>query len=641
MMRTFPSFFGGEWRCGERRLTWDTIKKETPPPQPPDVDRAKLAEFTKKIRTADKNDTVRKQIAEYIQSGGRILPDEVEKFGRDLQSKIMANKSTQKEFDEMQGAEVRALFAAIPQTPADLLQFATDQKIISAMELHEWSVAGSQTAQKKQFAESAKEPKKAEAPPPPEPRKGSPEYWDKNVVDQRKQKEAFEASVKDQWRGLEESEHEDYEETLSALRNKLADLYDQMQTLEKERVSDVQQKFLNRPTAAGRYTKETRGRMHEAYQQYSAKLRDVGSRLGPVTKEFNILNGMHQRHTGKKFSEWRMGNDPAFAATMNAQFARDQKRGGQMDREDTAEKQKQKDVQARYQQAGRTLNNRDSLGSKMKGLEGNKGRLRDQYVAELMGSARLSSEEATVPPSPRFSYGTKSYEVRRNPNLPGPRTTPVENFQKDLNRAIDKEFREKDGIEPYRGPEGTFTAVGSVPSGKLRGSKDQSDIAAISIHKDLCVGQILLFRSKKGFTQFGRAKVIKVLATGALVRIDTRFVRPKVGDTIGAHPLHRPFWDLSDAAVASTGAVEVDRLMKANLDGDLASGLRAAKLRRAGVKIPDEVQIDPKQPAIRKPVKKSDVEKEVRPPEIKSGSEKLVPRPEKEPKPEKPAAPKH
>ena len=163
-------------------------------------------------------------------------------------------------------------------------------------------------------------------------------YWKERVVRDREQAQQEKRDVADQYRDVTP---DNKEQKVAQLREKMEEVQHEMEQLQRERKNAADQKMLNSPSAARRYSGATKQRMGEAYMKYSAQLRDVGERLVALTRQYTLLNEQHMRlSSGKRFGEWRMGkgNDPEYAAKINQQQKRDQMIAKKMDREYDDEK---------------------------------------------------------------------------------------------------------------------------------------------------------------------------------------------------------------------------------------------------------------------------------------------------------------
>ncbi len=202
-------------------------------------------------------------------------------------------------------------------------------------------------------------------------------YWDERVVREREDSEQFKRDVAGRFKDVTPKNKE---AALANLREEMGEMQQELEQLQRDRKNAADQKMMNRPRAASRYTKAGNSQMGDAYQRYSAELRDIGARLAPLTKEYNLLNEQHVRLSGKRFGEWRKGSDPEYAAKLNQQQKRDQALAMKMDREYDEEKSQSAKSKAEGDRV-LGLRSRDPAASRFAGIDAeNRSR-----VAGIMG----------------------------------------------------------------------------------------------------------------------------------------------------------------------------------------------------------------------------------------------------------------
>ena len=134
MHRAF-SKFGVEKFFREKRLIFDHLSS------PSESRECKIEQM---LKSAANNEEMRAKVQEYLQTKGGITVDEAQMFAAKLQKRVTETQG----FGTLQDAEVKKLFAAIPQTPEDLLNFVVKHGVISAAELSAASAAGGRNGEK-------------------------------------------------------------------------------------------------------------------------------------------------------------------------------------------------------------------------------------------------------------------------------------------------------------------------------------------------------------------------------------------------------------------------------------------------------------------------------------------------------------
>lgn len=164
---------------------------------------------------------------------------------------------------------------------------------------------------------------------------------------------------------------------------------------------------------------------------------------------------------------------------------------------------------ARNQESGRVLARRDSIGAKLDGLQGYKGRLTKKYLAEAT---------AGIPDA-------SSLLLKKNAGSVGQNLARIDREKAVANvRGLQEDWSEN--LPPYTGKSGLVIEV-------------KKDLAEIDLRSAdfLQEGQILHYLKSDGTRYGGRAKVLRVTDTSALVRYDKAFGKPPaVGDIIGPNP---------------------------------------------------------------------------------------------------------
>jgi len=316
-------------------------------------------------RIADKHG-IANTVYDFLKNDSVIDPQkEVMELRRAIEGKIREDPDIQK----MTVAELDALMKGIPDDQNKLVGFLFANGIIEAVEYNNALALGVQNRPKTEAKNSntkadvgtpniqsksgvMNSPIDATSKTPSEPTeevtprakaKSSPadkgsivkdeKYWNERVVREREKSEQFKSDVADRFKNVTPKNKD---VALANLREEMGEMQEEMEQLERDRINVLNQKMLNRPDAARRYSGARRQQMGEAYQKYSAELRDIGSRLIPLTREYNLLNEQHMRLSGgKRFGEWKRssGDYPEYAEKLNQQQKRDQTLAMKNDRE--------------------------------------------------------------------------------------------------------------------------------------------------------------------------------------------------------------------------------------------------------------------------------------------------------------------
>lgn len=349
------------WDC-ERRLAFKEAKIQSNEGTKGKEPKKDLKDYVARIFNAEKGD-IADTVYGFLKNDSVIDPQkEVMELRRAIEGKIRRDPDIQK----MTVAELDTLMKGIPDDQNKLVGFLFANGIIEADEYNKALALGVQNrpkpvAKNSNTAADVGTPKiqsesgvknspidatsKAPSEPTEEeaPRtktKSSPadkgsilkdeKYWNERVVREREESEQFKRDVAGRFKDVTPKNKE---AALANLREEMGEMQQELEQLQRDRDNAANQKMLNRPDAARRYSGARRQQMGEAYQKYSAELRDVGSRLIPLTKEYNLLNEQHMRLSGgKRFGEWRK-DTAEYAEKLNQQQKRDQALAMKMDRE--------------------------------------------------------------------------------------------------------------------------------------------------------------------------------------------------------------------------------------------------------------------------------------------------------------------